>query len=113
MPGESKRAAAACAAPASHPSLGAPVGLQVLGFELGGEEFLVLEWPTAPVELPASLTAAEREVVALLRGGLSNAEIAHRRGRAVRTVANQVASIFGKLGVGSRSQLDALLSLPT
>jgi DNA-binding CsgD family transcriptional regulator len=111
MPAGTKRTAPACAAAAQQPSLAAPAGLQALGFELGGEEFLVLAWPSAPLELPALLTSAEREVVALVRGGLSNGEIARRRGRSVRTVANQVASIFGKLGVGSRAQLVARLSL--
>jgi DNA-binding NarL/FixJ family response regulator len=46
-------------------------------------------------------------VLALLERGLSNAEIARSRGRSPRTVANQVAKIFEKLGVSSRSELYA------
>lgn len=60
--------------------------------------------------LPAKLTSAEREVVALLLAGKSNAEIAKARGVALRTIANQVASILRKMRVGSRSALLARLS---
>jgi DNA-binding NarL/FixJ family response regulator len=64
--------------------------------------------PPAPVDpevAAAGLTPSEREVLAHLFEGLSNAGIARLRGRSVRTVANQVASIYRKLGVGSRLQL--------
>ena len=37
--------------------------------------------------------------------GLSNAEIAKRRGVSVRTVANQIAAVLHKLGVVSRREL--------
>lgn len=53
------------------------------------------------------LTAAEEEVVELVLEGLSNAQIAQRRGTRERTVANQLASIFRKVGVSSRSELAA------
>ena len=55
------------------------------------------------------LTAAEQEVLALLLDGRDTAAIAHERGTATRTTANQVASIFRKLGVGSRAELAAKL----
>jgi len=51
------------------------------------------------------LSAAEREVARLAASGLSNAEIARARGASPRTIANQLASIYGKLGVDSRAQL--------
>jgi DNA-binding NarL/FixJ family response regulator len=50
----------------------------------------------------ASLSAAEREVAALLVEGLTNDQIAARRGVAVRTVANQVASLLRKTGAEGR-----------
>jgi DNA-binding CsgD family transcriptional regulator len=76
----------------------------------GGEELAVLSIPLCHEALPGSLTPAEREVCALLLGGLSNQEIAARRGCAVRTVANQVAAIFRKAGVSSRSELAARIA---
>lgn len=55
------------------------------------------------------LTPAEREVARFAALGLSNKEIARRRGRAVRTVANQVAAILEKLGLSSRAQLGSVV----
>jgi DNA-binding CsgD family transcriptional regulator len=55
----------------------------------------------------ARLTEAERDVVIHVMGGLSNAQIAERRGASTRTIANQLAAIFRKLGVGSRAELAA------
>lgn len=57
----------------------------------------------------APLTAAERDVLELLRRGMTNAEIARLRERSARTVANQVASILRKSGVPSRRGLAAML----
>ncbi len=57
--------------------------------------------------LAARLTPAEREVATLVISGRSNAEIARRRGTASNTVANQVGSIFRKLGIQSRAELGA------
>jgi len=77
-------------------------------FRFAGDEFAVLSIPRVP-RLPSSLTPAEREVAALLFAGKSNAAIARSRGVAVRTIANQVASILKKLRVGSRAELIAQL----
>jgi DNA-binding NarL/FixJ family response regulator len=52
-----------------------------------------------------SLTPAESAVTALLLEGRTNAEIAQARGSSERTVANQAAKIYQKLGVGSRLEL--------
>jgi len=51
------------------------------------------------------LTAAERDVLELLRQGLSNRAIAERRSRSVRTIANQVARLLQKLKAPSRRAL--------
>lgn len=59
------------------------------------------------IALPAHLTAAEVDVVRAILRGASNLDIARRRGRSIRTVANQVASAFRKLGVSSRRELYA------
>jgi DNA-binding CsgD family transcriptional regulator len=76
----------------------------------GGEEFAVIRIALAP-ELPSSLTAAERQVTRMIIEGLSNAEIAARRQTSVRTVANQLRSIYAKLAVGSRRQLCSHFSI--
>jgi DNA-binding CsgD family transcriptional regulator len=55
------------------------------------------------------LTRIERDVCRLILTGASNREIARQRGTAVRTVANQVASILKKTGAGSRAQLPLAL----
>jgi DNA-binding NarL/FixJ family response regulator len=59
--------------------------------------------------LPALLSEAEQEVSRLLVEGCSRAEIAARRGTTPRTAANQIGSVFAKLGVSGR--LDLVRSL--
>lgn len=54
---------------------------------------------------PAKLTPTERDVLALVRFGWTNARIAQERKRSERTVANQVASLLEKLAVPSRRAL--------
>ncbi len=51
---------------------------------------------------PLGLTRRQEEVVGLLAGNLTNAEIAERLVISVRTVDNHVAAILTKLGVESR-----------
>lgn len=58
---------------------------------------------------PSELTLAECEVAWSAAQGLSNSVIAVERGRSARTIANQLASAFRKLGVASRSELAAAL----
>jgi DNA-binding CsgD family transcriptional regulator len=79
---------------------------------LGSCEVAVLSFAPAALALPPSLTAAEREVAALSALGKSNVAIAAARRTSVRTTANQLASIFRKCGVSSRSELIALLAVP-
>ena len=61
--------------------------------------------------IPSSLTSSEREVVALLVAGLSTQEIAERRQRSYRTIANQLAAVYRKLRVAGRTELVARLGL--
>jgi DNA-binding NarL/FixJ family response regulator len=56
------------------------------------------------LEIGSSLSAAEYAVARLLVEGKSYAEMAVVRGTSVRTVANQVASVFQKVGVSGRSE---------
>lgn len=85
-----------------------PGGLVAHRFEDTRDEFALLEWASPAGIGRAGLTRAESEVLTLLLAGLRNQEIARARGRATRTVANQVAAIFRKLSVGSRLELFAL-----
>lgn len=55
------------------------------------------------------LTRGEREVAMLAASGLSNLDVALLRRRSVRTIANQLASVFRKLSVTSRAELAAAL----
>jgi DNA-binding CsgD family transcriptional regulator len=50
----------------------------------------------------ARLTPREREILALLRGGLSNAEISYRLFLSPRTVSTHVERVLRKLGVANR-----------
>ena len=54
---------------------------------------------------PNGLTPAEMRIALALLEGFSNAEIGWLYGSSPRTVANQIASIYRKLGVGSRTEL--------
>lgn len=83
-----------------------PPGARAAVGEIDGIEHLVLCFdPRVRAAWPTCLTQAERAVAELLVRGHSNDQIAQARGRSARTVANQIASVFRKLGVGSRMQL--------
>lgn len=57
----------------------------------------------------AGLTERETQVVEMLGAGLCNASIAGRLSISPRTVENHLRSIYGKLGVNSRTQLLSVL----
>ena len=80
-----------------------------MAIDLRDATFGVIMQPTVagaslPLENP-ELTPSERAVLRDIRAGRTNAEIAHDRGVAVRTVANQVASILRKTSRTSRFEL--------
>jgi DNA-binding NarL/FixJ family response regulator len=65
---------------------------------------------TVPIAAPrrtTGLSPTEQLVFERLLAGDTNGEIAHSRRTSPRTVANQIAAIFRKLGVGSRRELVA------
>jgi DNA-binding CsgD family transcriptional regulator len=87
-----------------------PLGLRGRRLSFAQAEILVLCFPLENAALPTSLTAAERDVVERVLGGASNEEIAAARRSSRRTVANQLGSIFKKLGVASRAELASRLA---
>jgi LuxR family maltose regulon positive regulatory protein len=60
--------------------------------------------PVEGVELVEPLSEREREVLTLVAAGLSNREVAERLYISLSTVKSHTASIYGKLGVHSRTE---------
>lgn len=79
-----------------------PAGLTARRIHVDAGQFLVMRYPTPSWLLPPHLTSAERSIVLDLIAGRSRQAIARARATSPRTVANQVAAIFRKLGVESR-----------
>jgi DNA-binding CsgD family transcriptional regulator len=88
-----------------------PEDLVVHSFVLGSDEYLLLDFPLRNgrrgVGFTNGLTPGERAVLELILGGQSTSEIARARGTSLRTVANQIAAIYRKVGVRSRRELFA------
>ncbi|MGE5245436.1 MAG: helix-turn-helix transcriptional regulator [Betaproteobacteria bacterium] len=91
-------------------------GLNKLGFT-SRAELIRLTTDTAmralgflPAASPDALAEAERMVAKLAAAGWSNARIARHRGVSVRTVANQLTSVYRKAGVHDRYELIGWLS---
>lgn len=86
----------------------APRGLRSTMASSVGGALVVFSWPIPrPTRDHEALSAAEREIVALLVEGCTYAEIASDRGTSLGTVKKQIASAYRKLGVGSRAELVA------
>ena len=60
--------------------------------------------PASRPELFPELTAREREILSLIAGGQTNAEIAEKLVISMKTVRNHVSNIFSKLQVADRAQ---------
>jgi DNA-binding NarL/FixJ family response regulator len=86
-------------------SLPVPAGMSARTVRLDDDEYLIVAMPLPSWELPEQLTEAEREVALAVLRGKTNDEVARDRRTSVRTVANQLSSIFAKLGVSSRIEL--------
>jgi DNA-binding CsgD family transcriptional regulator len=90
-------------------SRGPPPDARVVYFQVGAQRYAILSHQ-ARAGASGTLTEAERAVIQLALDGLSNARIAEERGTSTRTVRNQLVSAYGKLGVGSRSELAAWIT---
>jgi DNA-binding NarL/FixJ family response regulator len=84
---------------------GIPTGLRVYRIDVRGIALAIVTFEADRHGGFPPLTDAERHVLAALLAGKSNADIAKERETAARTVANQVARLFKKLAVRSRSEL--------
>ena len=62
-----------------------------------------------PLLVGVMWTPAECRVLAYVRAGYSNKEIAHRLGRSEATIKHQVSSAMHRCGVNSRTRLMAAL----
>jgi DNA-binding NarL/FixJ family response regulator len=76
---------------------------------LGEQALLIGSTPLLDEINTSKLTSAQREVLALLVTGSTNADIAAQRGTSPNTVANQVQAIFRAFRARSRSELLAVL----
>jgi DNA-binding NarL/FixJ family response regulator len=74
---------------------------------MGARSYVLLSYPRRAEDSKLGLTPSEHAVARALLAGFSNADIGRLRGSSTRTIANQVASIFRKLGVRSRAELAA------
>lgn len=93
--------------PVDHRSRPPPPRLAAFHIDVDGGPLALLTYEVETDAQLTSLSNAERAVMHALLEGKSNAQIAAARGTARRTVANQVARLFEKLGVRSRAELAA------
>jgi len=78
------------------------------GFVLAPVDVRLVAFPEPRAKaVDGQLPRSEHAVAALSVQGLSNQEIAARLGRSVRTVANQLSSVYKKLRLASRNELAA------
>lgn len=86
--------------------LATPTALDGRTFTANGKRYAAL-WYERPKAWAGQLTSAEYEVATMIVAGRSNVQIAKQRCVSVRTINNQVASLYRKLGVRSRAELSA------
>jgi DNA-binding NarL/FixJ family response regulator len=68
---------------------------------------LVRRVTQSPAAAEGALTTREREVAALLAGGLTNGQIAQRLYISTKTASVHVSNILAKLGMSSRAEVAA------
>ena len=93
--------------------LQAPADLRAGIVKFRKREFLVLSFPSPHPEALSQLTAAELSIALEVLRGASNAAIARQCGTSVRTVANQLRTIYRKLAIRSRRELARRLQRAT
>jgi len=73
------------------------------------ERYCLLPRPVRSALANEPLSPAEQDVLAYVRAGYSNKEIAARLGKAEPTVKHQVSACLRKFGLSSRTRLMAAL----
>lgn len=68
-------------------------------------ELEVVSVPRPTLKLAEALSGAEREVTVRVVEGLDHEAIARMRGTSKRTIANQIAAAYRKLGISGRAEL--------
>jgi DNA-binding NarL/FixJ family response regulator len=89
----------------AHAPFSAPRGIRAERAAHRGKPAVRVSFPVPKVNWSESLTSAEKDVAGDILAGLPNVAIGRKRGSSVRTVVNQVASIFKKVGAHSRLEL--------
>jgi DNA-binding CsgD family transcriptional regulator len=93
-------AARAAARQGSAPTLG-----RLTRFSADHDKYWLVSVERPDLRFPVPLSQAEADVVRQLVSGQTHAEISEHRARSPRTVANQLASVFKKLGVSGRGAI--------
>jgi DNA-binding CsgD family transcriptional regulator len=73
-----------------------------------GTERLIFEARCFAPAVAAALTSAEHDLLLAVLAGLDSKEIARRRNTSVRTVANQLATLFRKYRASTKGELASL-----
>jgi DNA-binding NarL/FixJ family response regulator len=79
-------------------------------FDARNARYVTLLLPKYENWLEESLSAVELQVCQMLLGGHTHDQIAAARGTAPRTIANQLGSVFSKLGASGRMEVVAKLA---
>jgi DNA-binding CsgD family transcriptional regulator len=85
------------------------MAVNISPLQVAGEQLLVVGYPLKRPASFAVLTAAELEVTEGVIQGLTPRQLSRQRGVSERTVSNQLANIYKKLGVSSKHELLALV----
>jgi DNA-binding CsgD family transcriptional regulator len=101
---DEQRAAARAGRTPTALSIDGPSGTLVIDLDgRGAADVVLLEERAAPDADPAALSTREHEVLALVRDGLRNAEIAEALWVSPATVRKHLENIYEKLGVHTRT----------
>jgi DNA-binding NarL/FixJ family response regulator len=88
-----------------------PTDLRTSSVTIASESYLVLSYELPAWRVPDTLTPAERRVLQAILDGKSRKQVARERNTSIRTVSNLINAAFRKLGVQSRIEAAAKLTV--